>query len=142
MSVFVVDASLIVKWFVPEIHSDAARKWLHASHDYLAPDLVFPEASNAIWKKVRRGELTPRDGQKLVKDISVVGVEAVSMRSLASDAFALAAAAGLTVYDATYLTLAVRLETQVVTGDERFARMRADLPLLAPCVRSLRDFAE
>jgi predicted nucleic acid-binding protein len=141
VTVFVVDASLIVKWFVPEIHSDAARKWLHASHDYLAPDLLFPEACNAIWKKVRRGELTPRDGQNLVKDLSAVAVEAVSMRSLIADAFALAAAAGLTVYDATYLTLAVRLETQVVTGDERFARMLAAHPLLAPRVRFLRDFA-
>ena len=142
MSVFVADASLIVKWFVPEIHSDAAQRWLHASHDYLAPDLLFPEACNAIWKKVRRGELTPEDGQILVNDISAVGVEAVSMRSLVSDAFALAAAAGITVYDATYLTLAVRLETQVVAGDERFARMLADQPLLARHVRSVRDFEE
>jgi predicted nucleic acid-binding protein len=47
------------------------------------------------------------------------------MRALASDAFSLAAAAGITVYEATYLTLAVRLETQVITGDERFARMLA-----------------
>lgn len=30
MSVFVVDASLVVKWFVPEVHSVAARKWLDA----------------------------------------------------------------------------------------------------------------
>ena len=141
MSIFVVDASLVVKWFVPEIQSDAAQHWLHAPHDYLAPDLIFPEACNAIWKKVRRGELTPEDGQQLVKDISAVGIEAVSMRSLVSDAFALAAAAGITVYDATYLTLAVRLETQVITGDERFARMLAGDPLLAPRVRSLRDSA-
>jgi predicted nucleic acid-binding protein len=77
-------------------------QWLHAAHDYLAPDLIFPEVS---------------------------------------DAFALAAAAGITVYDATYLTLAVRLETQVITGDERLARVLAGHPLLAPHVRSLRDFA-
>jgi predicted nucleic acid-binding protein len=56
--VFVVDASLVVKWFVPEVHSEAARRWLEASHDYIAPDLVFPEAGNAIWKKIRRRELS------------------------------------------------------------------------------------
>lgn len=140
MSVFVVDASLVVKWFIPEANSVAARKWLDASHDYIAPDLVFPEAGNAIWKKVRRGELSPQDAQRLVHDLSAAGVEAVSMRALVSDAHALAVRAGITVYDATYLTLAVRLETQVVTGDDRFARKLAEHRLLAPHVRSVEDF--
>ena len=60
MSVFVVDASLVVKWFVPEVHSVAARRWLDASHDYIAPDLVFPEASNAIWKSYFNRATKPR----------------------------------------------------------------------------------
>lgn len=142
MSVFVVDASLVVKWFVPEVHSEAARRWLDASHDYIAPDLVFPEAGNAIWKKIRRGELSEDEGQRLVADISAIGVEAVSMRALLPDAHALAIATGVTVYDATYLTLAVRLETQVITGDDRFARKLAEHPLLAPHIHSVEDFSE
>jgi predicted nucleic acid-binding protein len=140
VKVFVVDASLVVKWFVPEVHSVAARKWLDASHDYIAPDLIFPEVGNALWKKVRKGELSPEETQRLVSDLSTVGVEAVSMRSLVPDAYALAVRTGITVYDATYLTLAVRLETQVVTGDERFARKLAEHPLLAPHVRSVENF--
>ena len=140
MSVFVLDASLGVKWFVPEVHSVSARKWLDAPHDYIAPDLIFPEAGNAIWKKVRRGELSPEDAQSLVNDLSTIGVETVSMRVLVSDAHALAVRTGVTVYDATYLTLAVRLETQVITGDDRFARKLAEHPLLAPHVRSVEDF--
>jgi predicted nucleic acid-binding protein len=140
VSVFVVDASLVVKWFVPEVHSEAARRWLDTSHDYIAPDLVFPEAGNAIWKKLRRGELSEDEGQRLVADISAIGVEVVSMRALLPDAHALAVAAGVTVYDATYLTLAVRLETQVITGDDRFARKLAEHPLLAPHIRSVEDF--
>ena len=44
------------------------------------------------------------------------------------------------MYDATYLTLAVRLETQVITGDDRFVRKLAEHPLLAPYVRSVEDF--
>ena len=140
MSVFVVDASLVIKWFVPEVDSDAARRWLDAPHDYIAPDLLFPEIGNTVWKKVRRGELSADEGQRLVIDLSIIAVEAVSMRGLLPDAHALALSTGITVYDATYLTLAVRLETQVITGDDRFARRLTDHPLLAPHVRSLRDF--
>jgi predicted nucleic acid-binding protein len=63
------------------------------------------------------------------------------MRALVSDAHALAVATGTTAYDATYLALAVRLETQVITGDARFARKLAEHPLLGPHIRSVGDFA-
>ena len=109
MSTFVVDASVVIKWFVGEIHSDAARRLLEYSHQYVAPDLVFAETANAIWKKVRRGELSPEHGQRLVTDFGRVAVETDSCRALAIDAHALATRIGRTVYDSMYLTLAVRL---------------------------------
>jgi predicted nucleic acid-binding protein len=142
VSVFVVDASVVIKWFVPEIHSEVARRWLGASHDYVAPDLLFAEAGNAVWKKVRRKELDPDEGRRLLEDLSQVAVEGVATRSLLRDALALALSAGITVYDAMYLTLAVRLETEVITGDDRFADKIAEHPLLVPHVRRLQDFVD
>ena len=142
MSVFVVDASLVVKWFVPEVQSEAARRWLGAAHDYVAPDLLFSECGNVVWKKVRRQELNPDRGRQLVVDLAQVGVETVATRSLLPDALALALATGITVYDAMYLTLAVRLETEVVTADDRFARRVAEHSALAPHVRRVQDFVE
>jgi predicted nucleic acid-binding protein len=140
VSVFVVDASLVIKWFVPEVNWEAARRWLDAPNDYIAPDLLFPETGNTVWKKVGRGELSAEEGQRLVADLSVIAVEAVAMRGLLPDAHALALRTGITVYDATYLALAIRLDTQVVTGDDRLVRRLAGHPQLAPHVRSLRDF--
>ena len=142
MSVFVVDASLVIKWFVPEIHSEAARRWLSASHDFVAPDLLFSEVGNAVWKKVRRRELDADEGRQLVVDLAQIAVETVATRGLLQDALALALTAGITVYDAMYLTLAVRLETEVITGDDRFADKLAERPLLAPHVRRLQDFVD
>lgn len=140
MSIFVVDASLVVKWFVPEIHSEAAQRWLASSHEYVAPDLLFPEAGNAVWKKARRGELTADDARRLIADLERVAVETVASRTLLSDAVAVAIKADITVYDATYLALAVRLDTEVVTGDERLARKVAAHSLLRRHVRSVLDF--
>lgn len=119
MSTFVVDASVVIKWFVPEVHSDAARRLLASSHQYVAPDLLFAETASAIWKKIRRGDLSSEHGQRLVTDIGRIAVETVPCRSLAVDAHALATATGRTVYDAMYLALAVRLETRMITADER-----------------------
>jgi predicted nucleic acid-binding protein len=140
VSVFVVDASVVLKWFVPEIHSDAARRLLSATHEFLSPDLLFPEVGNVIWKKVRRGELTASDGQKLAADISRVAVETVATRGLMVDAQALAVTTGLTVYDAMYLTLAVRLETALITADEKLGRTVAAHPMTAPHVLLLQTF--
>ena len=142
MSVFVVDASLVIKWFVPEIHSETARRWLGASHDYVAPDLLFAEMGNTVWKKVRREELSPAQGHQLVADLSRVAVEAVPMAGLLPEALALALATGITVYDAMYLTLAVRLETELITGDHRLVDRITEHPLLAPYIRRLHDFVD
>ena len=135
MSVFVVDASVVLKWFVPEIHSEAARRLLAAPHQFLSPDLLFPEVGNAIWKKVRRGELTADEGQRLAADISRIAVETVSTRRLMIDAHALAITTGLTVYDAMYLALAVRLETELITADDKLGRIVAAHPMTAAHVR-------
>ncbi len=140
MSVFVVDASVVFKWFVPEIHSDAARRLLAGSHQYLSPDLLFPEVGNAIWKKVRRGELTAEEGQRLAADISSIAVETVSTRGLMIDAQALAITTGLTVYDAMYLALAVRLETELITADDRLGRIIGGHPMTAAHVRLVQTF--
>jgi predicted nucleic acid-binding protein len=140
VSVFVVDASVVVKWFVPEIHSEAARRLLAAAHQYLSPDLLFPEVGNAIWKKVRRGELTAEEGQRLAADISTIAVETVSTLGLMIDAHALAITTGLTVYDAMYLALAVRLKTELITADDKLGRIVAAHPMTAAHVRLVQTF--
>ena len=140
MSVFVVDASVVLKWFVPEIHGDAARRLLAATHQFLSPDLLFPEVGNAIWKKVRRGELTAEEGRQLAADISSVAVETVSTRGLMIDAHVLAVTTGLTAYEAMYLALAIRLETALVTADDKLSRTVAAHPMTAAHVRLLRTF--
>jgi hypothetical protein len=77
-----------------EVHSDAARRLLTATHLYPAPDLLFPELGNVIRKKVRRGELSAENGHRLAGDLTTVPVETFSSRVLMSDAVALAPATG------------------------------------------------
>jgi predicted nucleic acid-binding protein len=140
VSVFVVDASVVIKWFLPEIHSDAALQLLAGAHQYMAPDLLFPEVGNVVWKKVRRGELSAEDGQRLAADLATVAVETVPSRALMSDAVALALATGVTAYDATYLALAIRLQTLLITADERLQQAVTSHTAAAAHVRLLQSF--
>ena len=140
MSVYVVDASVVVKWFVPEIHSDRARRLLEAKHEYIAPDLLFAEAANAIWKKIRRQELTLQQGQRVVADMGRIAVETVACRVLAEDAHVLANATGQTVYDCMYIALAARLNTRAITADDRLEASLRRLPAVARHVQLLQIF--
>jgi predicted nucleic acid-binding protein len=141
VSIYVVDASVVIKWFLPEIHSDAARRLLSAPHEYFSPDLLFPEVGNVIWKKVRRGELTAEQGERLAVDVSTIAVETVPTRGLLVAAHALAAATGLTVYDCMYLALAVRFKTEMITADDRVGRTVAAHTMTAVHVRLIQSFA-
>jgi predicted nucleic acid-binding protein len=140
VSTYVVDASVVVKWFVPEVHSDRARRLLDAAHEYIAPDLLFAETANTIWKKIRRQELTVAEGRRLVADMSGIAVQTVSCRSLAEDAHALANATGRTVYDCMYVALAVRLNTRSITADDRLATALTRFPTVMRHVQLLQTF--
>jgi len=138
VSAFVLDASVVIKWFVPEIHSDRAKRLLETANQYVAPDLLFAEVGNTIWKKVRRGELKAEDARRLAEEIPGIALETIPTRGLLADAEALAIATGLTVYDALYVTLAIRMDISLITADERLGRALVGYPDVAAHVRSVQ----
>ena len=65
MTSCVIDASVAIKWYVPEEHRDQAIRLLNLAAsgemEFHIPDLMYCEAGNILWKKVRLGELTGRE---------------------------------------------------------------------------------
>jgi predicted nucleic acid-binding protein len=59
----VVDASVAVKWVVEEHHSDKAALLLQCDARH-SPDHWQAEATNALWSKVLRKELTTADAEE------------------------------------------------------------------------------
>lgn len=53
----VVDASVAVKWLVPEEHSEAAARLTVSGEDLHAPRLLAAELANALWRKARLGDM-------------------------------------------------------------------------------------
>ena len=69
----VVDASVLIKFYVPEILSDRAERLLarveEKEIDLLAPDLIYPEAGNILWKKQHPKELTRPEVEEIADAI-------------------------------------------------------------------------
>ena len=133
----VVDASVVIKWFVPEVGSDAACRLLASEPRLEAPDLLFAEIANVVWKKVLRGQLTRDESQQLIDDLEQIAVDTTPCRALANDAHAIALITSRSVYDSMYVALALRLDTRVITADERFFRALQSFPDLAGSVELL-----
>jgi len=116
----VVDASVAVKWFVPEIHSVAAARILEADVALYAPDLIGPEFGNILWKKVRRQEVGRREADEIMNAFGTLPLEIRSSSVLLPFAFELAVALDRTVYDSLYLALAVAEDCVLITADAKF----------------------
>jgi predicted nucleic acid-binding protein len=115
----VVDASVAVKWFLPERLSAHARRVLATEHELLAPELIWAELGNALWKKHRRRELDQHTASRLLRDFSRVPIEFHPTARWTAAALELAARQGITVYDALYLALAAGHGCRVLTADRR-----------------------
>ncbi len=115
----VVDASVAVKWYVPEIHSDKATVLLDDDCELHAPDLLVPEFGNILWKKFVRKELGDSEIIPIVRALQTVPLRIYSSRELLEGAVEIATHTSRTVYDCLYLTLAVSLNHPLVTADDR-----------------------
>ncbi len=138
MSAVVVDCAVAIKWFVPEELSAEAEGLLDGTRDLLAPDLLFAELGNVLWKKVSRRELTTAEARAVLSGISKVPLAVTPSRDLTAAALEIALAHGRTVYDAIYVALAVAHDCTLVTADERLVRALG----VGPLARHVRSLAE
>jgi predicted nucleic acid-binding protein len=129
MNAVVVDASVAIKWVIPEADSPTADLLLGGGHTLLAPDLLWTEVANVLWKHKRRGSLTTADAEGLLLDTKSLAVLLQPTRPLLASALRIAMEFDRTVYDSLYLALADELGTQLVTADKRLANALANTPL-------------
>jgi predicted nucleic acid-binding protein len=119
VSEVVVDASVAVKWFLPEIHTKAACRLLSGKRELLAPDLIWAEVGNVLWKKVSRAEITAEVAHGILRDFKRFPFHIYASRSLLDSAWNLAERFRISVYDSLYVALAVTRKCRLVTTDRR-----------------------
>ena len=125
-NVVVVDTSIALKWVLEEVDSDKAdtllAEWIKKGMLIIAPDLLAYEITNALYRKVRKGEITLDRAKEALAEISLAEIEfdfspdfALSTRAIElANHFNLPA-----TYDSRYLALAERKGCELWTADLR-----------------------
>ena len=140
--VVTVDASLAVKWILPEDDTDLAlaliEEWAATAVQPIAPGWFACEVANVLFQRIRAGEMSLSDARAQLRTLLAV----VDLRdedpSDAERAMEIALLAGRqATYDAQYAALAERLGCELWTADDRFRDAAIGV---FPRVRSLTEF--
>lgn len=120
----VVDASLAVKWGLPEPYTEQAfelaARWANAKTQLTAPCLIIAEITNALYKRVSRKEMDLSTACQALEKVLGFGIEIREEPGLAERVLELAHELKMSAtYDAHYLALAEKYGCDLWTGDRK-----------------------
>ncbi len=130
----VLDASVVLKWiFGDEEGGNRALRWRNdhaAGHETVAvPDLLFYEVANVLATKTRLSKEDGAEAFSLLWDFNLENFdfgkeEFLSALSLSKDY-------SITLYDAAYIELALRLSCPFITADKKLLEKVKRLRMIA-----------
>jgi predicted nucleic acid-binding protein len=123
----VIDASVAVRWFLPEPLSDRARLILARGETVIAPEIAPIEIMNVAWKRLTRRLITPAQAGEICRRAAMPFSSLTPLRVLRARAAELMLALDHPVYDCLYLALAEAEGCPLVTADDRLAALGAGL---------------
>ena len=120
----VVDASVVVKWFVEEEGSDKALrlrdKYIDGEISIIAPELIIFEVLNALYYKRLFSE---SEMKEISEALEAYSFTLYSLKGeYAEKTVETAVENGITIYDASYVALAMIRDTYLYTADEKLIK--------------------
>jgi len=119
----VIHANVLIKLYVPEVFSQRADSLFRDAEnrriELIAPDLIYPEAGNILWKKQRLKELSRPDVKEITDALLSLPLVVEPVKLLLPLAVDIAIGYNITVYDAAYVALATVYKTTLVTADKK-----------------------
>jgi len=130
----VVDASVALKWVVDEPGSEASIALQH--QELIAPVFWLSEAANALWRRVRIGDLSADEASLRFAQLQAAPVHSVPLEPHVANGLEIGLRLNHPIYDCIYLAIAIEQNTHVITADRRFVTA-ANRPEFAGRVRLL-----
>ena len=125
----VVDASVAVKWFIEEEYTREALMlrdaYMQGLVDLIAPSLLPYEVINALKYSGAFGEDELKEIANILESLQITlyNIEG----NYSATTVTIAARKGLTIYDASYVALAIDKQATLYTADEKLLEKIADL---------------
>lgn len=120
---YVLDASIAVKWVLPEPDSPKALSleaaYRNQVHELLAPDTFPVEVAHALTKAERRNLLLAGEAATRLSQVLAYPPFLHSYLPLLAKAVDMASQARIGVYDCLYVALARLEQCRVITADQR-----------------------
>jgi predicted nucleic acid-binding protein len=116
----VIDASVAIKWLIPEADSEFALAVLEQGFSLAAPDLLLSEIGNVLWRKSRTGVFPPEAALRLLNEFQTLSIQLMPSARIAPIALGIAQRCDRSYYDSLYLALAETLEAPLITADQKF----------------------
>lgn len=125
MSLLVLDASVVLAWCFPDEDSDYAEMTRHAARqsDLIAPSIWPFEVANALLIAERKKRLKSGEAMRFLDLLESLDVDVEpGSAAVAIESVTVARGHSLSVYDASYLDLAVRRGARLATLDSSLAK--------------------
>jgi predicted nucleic acid-binding protein len=117
VSCFVLDASVVAKWLLPEVHSEQALSFLASGDRLIAPELLRHEIARSLTRRIDSGEITRDEARRVSSALARMPIAVAGSPALSAAAVDVARGAGTTYADGVYLALAASLGCPLVTAD-------------------------
>ncbi len=124
MKEIVVDASVVLRWFLPDEEGSEKvlgilRDLVSGEYHLFAPQLLFYEVMNGLLVAQRRGRVEEGTVLMALEGFMDLGVELVDISPLGDEICRLCLAYHCSAYDGSYLALAESREASFVTADRK-----------------------
>lgn len=119
MTTLVVDASVVLAMLLEEPGSEEAAALLAEADTLMAPDLIYAELINALWKHVQRGTVPEAAARERLDAAAALPLKTEPLAPLNAHALELALALGHPAFDCYYLAAAMDRDATLVTADRR-----------------------
>ncbi len=116
----VIDASALIKYLNREDGWRRVEEYI--LEGCITIDLALKEVANALWKRVKRGEVTERQAlaiMEIILESKIVKIH--SQQPLINEALKSSITNDLPIYDSLYIILAKHMKMPLVTSDKRQA---------------------
>lgn len=138
MKPLVVDASVVVKWYFTEAHSDLALKLVGYPGGIVVPESLETQVATLLWRRVRSNEVRKEDAHRVLSNLRRLPLVRVPSQVLAPAALEIASVTTRSFSESLYFALAIKESTALVTADRWWFGLLQTGPM-KPHVRWIGD---